>query len=66
MTDHDAIEKVRVLIAAASRADDLSLRALYVAEARSFLEAEAVRLDGARSLVAAQEAELSRVTRSAT
>lgn len=66
MTDHDAIEKVRVLIAAASRADDLSLRALYVAEARSYVEAEAVRLDGARSLVTAQEAELARVTRVTT
>lgn len=66
MTDRDAIEKVRVLIAAASRAEDLSLRALYVAEARSYVEAEASRLDGARSLVAAQEAELARVARTAT
>lgn len=66
MTDHDAIERVRVLIAAASRAEDLSLRALYVAEARSYVDAEASRLDGARALVAAQEAELARVARTTT
>ena len=63
MVEPDAIEKVRVLIAAASRVADLSLRALYVAEARTYVEAEAERLDAARRLVAAQELELVRVAK---
>ena len=63
LANHDAIEKVLILVSAASRAEDISLRALYVAEARTFLEAEAARLDGARRLVAAEEKELERVAR---
>lgn len=66
MSEHDAIEKVRVLLSAASRADDVALRALYVAEARTYVDAELARLEGARVLLEAQEAELARQARAST
>jgi hypothetical protein len=65
VTETDPIERVRILVSAASRTTDLALRALYVAEARSYLEAEGARLKGAADLVEAQETELARLARGA-
>lgn len=62
----DALARARTLLSAASTAGTVSLRALYVAEARTIIEAEAERLANARGLLDAQEAELSRLARSST
>lgn len=59
--DADPIEKANVLAAAASKAKDATLRAIYVAEARGVLDVAAARLEAARELVEAQEAELARL-----
>lgn len=59
----DALARARTLLSAASTVGTVSLRVLYVAEARTILDAEAERLAAARGLLDAQETELARLAR---
>lgn len=59
----DALARARTLLSAASTAETASLRALYVAEARTIIDGEAERLTNARRLLDAQETELERLAR---
>jgi len=59
----DTIADVRALLAAASTVPDVSLRIIYVAQARARFDAEVKRAEETRLLLDAAETELARLAR---